>query len=162
MVHGLCLKSDRLRWLPGFLKLAAIGTVADVVPLRGENRVIARLGLEQLTRGPHTAGLQALLDVTGLTARKIGSYEVGFVLAPRVNAAGRMTTPDLATRLLLAAEPGMSGEARRLAERLDAENTKRREEEAAVLRDARRRIVKDPASPRRMPWWCGRMDGIAA
>ena len=144
MVHGLCVKSDRLRWLPGFLKLAAVGTVADVVPLRGENRVIARLGLDQLTRGPHTAGLQALLDVTGLTAKKIGSYEVGFVLAPRVNAAGRMTTPDLATRLLLAAEPGMADEARRLAERLDAENTKRREEEAEVVRDARGRIAKDP------------------
>ncbi len=144
MVHGLCVRSDRLRWLPGFLKLAAIGTVADVVPLRGENRVIARLGLEQLTRGPHTAGLQALLDVTGLTAKKIGSHEVGFVLAPRVNAAGRMNTPDLATRLLLAAEPGMSGEARQLAERLDAENTKRREEEAEVVRAARGRIAKDP------------------
>ncbi len=144
MVHGLCVKSDRLRWLPGFLKLAAIGTVADVVPLRGENRVIARLGLEQLTRGPHTAGLQALLDVTGLTAKKIGSYEVGFVLAPRVNAAGRMNTPDLATRLLLAAQPGMTGEARRLAERLDAENAKRREEEAEVFRDARGRIARDP------------------
>lgn len=145
MVHGLCAKSDHLRWLPSFLKLAAIGTVADVVPLRGENRVIARLGLEQLTRGPHTAGLQALLDVTGLTARKIGSHEVGFVLAPRVNAAGRMNTPDLATRLLLATAPGMTGEARRLAERLDAENTKRREEEAEVLRDARGRVTKDPA-----------------
>ena len=144
MVHGLCVRSGRQRWLPGFLKLAAIGTVADVVPLRGENRVIARLGLEQLTRGPHTTGLQALLDVTGLTAKKIGSYEVGFVLAPRVNAAGRMNTPDLATRLLLAAKPEMSGEARRLAERLDAENTKRREEEADVLRDARGRIAKDP------------------
>ena len=144
MVHGLCMKSDRLRWLPGFLKLAAIGTVADVVPLRGENRIIARLGLEMLTRGPNTAGLQALLDVAGLTAKKIGSYEVGFVLAPRVNAAGRMTTPDLATRLLLAVEPGMADEARRLAERLDAENSRRREEEAEVLRDARARITKDP------------------
>ena len=145
VVHGLCVRAGRLRWLPGFLKLAAIGTVADVVPLRGENRVIARLGLEQLTRGPHTVGLQALLDVSGLAAKKIGSYEVGFVLAPRVNAAGRMNTPDLAARLLLAADPGLAGEARRLAERLDAENAKRREEEAEVLRDARRRITKDPA-----------------
>lgn len=145
VVQGLCAKAGRGRWLPGFLKLAAIGTVADVVPLRGENRVIARLGLEQLTRGPHTVGLQALLDVSGLAAKKIGSYEVGFVLAPRVNAAGRMNTPDLAARLLLAADPGLAGEARRLAERLDAENAKRREEEAEILRDARRRITKDPA-----------------
>lgn len=145
VVQGLCVSAGRRRLLPGFLKLAAIGTVADVVPLRGENRVIARLGLEQLTRGPHTAGLQALLDVSGLAAKKIGSYEVGFVLAPRVNAAGRMNTPDLAARLLLAADPGLADEARRLAERLDAENAKRREEEADVLRDARRRITKDPA-----------------
>ena len=70
VAHALCLKTDRMRWLPGFLKLAAIGTVADMVPLRGENRVIAKLGLDRLTRGPHTIGLQALLDASGVSGKK--------------------------------------------------------------------------------------------
>lgn len=144
LVHGLCLKTDRLKWLPGFLKLAAIGTVADVVPLRGENRVIASLGLDRLTAGPHTVGLQALLDASGLRGRRVGSYEVGFMLAPRVNAAGRMSTPDLATRLLLVSDEGLADEARRLATQLDDENTRRREEEADIVKDARRRITADP------------------
>lgn len=145
LVHGLCLKTDHLAWMPAFLKLAAIGTVADVVPLTGENRVIARLGLERLSRGPHTVGLQALLEVCGLARReKIGSEDVGFLLAPRVNAAGRMNTPDLAARLLLTADRELAAEARELAGQLDAENLRRREEEAAILRDARRRIVRDP------------------
>ena len=144
VAHALCLKTDRMRWLPGFLKLAAIGTVADMVPLRGENRVIAKLGLDRLTRGPHTVGLQALLDASGVSGKKIGSYDVGFMVAPRVNAAGRMSTPDLATRLLLAVDEKMSGEAKTLAEQLDAENTRRRGEEAEILSDARRRITADP------------------
>ena len=145
LVHGLCVKTDRVGWLPGFLKLAAIGTVADVVPLRGENRVIARLGLERLTQGPHTVGLQALLEASGLRGKRIGSYEVGFILAPRVNAAGRMSTPDLATRLLLVSDERLADEAHQLARQLDEENTRRRAEEAEVLDDARRRIAADPA-----------------
>ena len=145
LVHGLCARTDRVKWLPSFLKLAAIGTVADVVPLRGENRVIARLGLDRLSRGPHAVGLQALLDASGLRGRRIGSYEVGFMLAPRVNAAGRMSTPDLATRLLLVSDDHLADEARALAAQLDEENTRRREEEAGILKDARRRIQADPA-----------------
>ena len=144
VAHALCLKTDRMRWLPGFLKLAAIGTVADMVPLRGENRVIAKLGLDRLTRGPHTIGLQALLDASGVSGKKIGSYEIGFMVAPRVNAAGRMSTPDLATRLLLAVDEEGRTEATTLAEQLDAENARRRAEEAEILSDARRRIAADP------------------
>ena len=144
LVHALCIKTDRMRWLPAFLKLAAIGTVGDVVPLRGENRIIAKVGLEGLTRGPHTVGLQALLDASGLGGRKIGSYEVGFMLAPRINAAGRMSSPDLATRLLLAVDDRMTDEAKDLAERLDAENTRRRKEESDIFTDAQRRVTADP------------------
>ena len=144
VVQALCARTGHTRWIPSFLKLAALGTVADLVPLRGENRVLARLGLDQLTRGKHTAGLQALIDACGLGGKKIGSYEVGFMLAPRVNAAGRMATPDLATRLLLAVDESQAAEARQLAERLDTENTRRREEEAEILKQARRAIVADP------------------
>lgn len=143
-VHGLCLRSERLQWLPGFLKLAALGTLADAVPLRGENRVIARIGLERLTRGPHGVGLQALIDVSGLHGKTIGSYEVGFMLAPRVNAAGRMSTPDLAARLLLAVDKAQAAEATDLAKRLDEENNRRRVEEADITRAASRQVEINP------------------
>src|SRR5207302_5059772 len=117
----------RESWMPGFIKVAAIGTLADVVPLVGENRVIAKVGLEMLTKGPHKVGLRALLDVCGLTGKTIDSYHIGFMLAPRVNAAGRMSTPDIATRLLLAADETMADEARHLALQLDGENVRRQE-----------------------------------
>jgi single-stranded-DNA-specific exonuclease len=112
VVQALCQRSGREKWLPAFVKIAAIGTLADVVPLTGENRVIARIGLDLLSRGPHKVGLQALLDAAGLAGKTIDSYHVGFVLAPRMNAAGRMATPDIAARLLLAADPSMADEAK--------------------------------------------------
>ena len=65
-----------------------------------------------LSKGPHKIGLRALLDVCGLTGKEIDSYHIGFVLAPRVNAAGRMSTPDIAARLLLASDEAMADEAR--------------------------------------------------
>ena len=144
LVQALCARTGRQRWLPAFIKMAALGTLADVVPLRGENRVIAKLGLERLSQGPHTVGLRALLEASGLTGKPIDSFHVGFVLAPRINAAGRMSTPDLATRLLLAVDEGMADEARLLAEQLNAENTERRREEAEILVQARRAVETDP------------------
>src|SRR5687767_1390021 len=111
LVQALCTRAGKGKWLPGFVKIAALGTLADVVPLIGENRVIARFGLESLTRGPHTIGLRSLLEASGLTGKTIDSYQVAFMVAPRVNAAGRMSSPDIATRLLLATDEGMAEEA---------------------------------------------------
>lgn len=144
LVQALCQRTGRESWLPGFIKLAAIGTLADVVPLVGENRVIAKLGLDLLSRGPHKVGLRALLDVSGLTGKTIDSYHVGFMLAPRVNAAGRMASPDLAARLLLASDEGLAEEARTLAQQLDNENVRRQEEEAEILAAARKIVQTDP------------------
>jgi len=145
LVQALCTRFDRLKLLPGFVKVAALGTLADVVPLVGENRVIAKLGLERLSSGPHTVGLQALLDGCGLAGRTLDSYHVGFVLGPRINAAGRMSTPDIATRLLLAVGEEFTEEARRLADQLNAENVRRQEEEASILAMARRAVESDPS-----------------
>src|SRR5438093_3961189 len=128
LVQALCRRADRETWLPGFIKVAAIGTLADVVPLVGENRVIAKLGLDLLTKGPHKVGLRALLEVCGLSGKTVDSYHIGFMVAPRVNAAGRMSTPDIAARLLLAADEGMAEEVRQLALQLDGENVRRQEE----------------------------------
>ena len=143
LVQALCTCTGHANWLPAFVKVAAIGTLADVVPLTGENRIIAKLGLGMLSKGPHKVGLRALLDVCGLTGREIDSYHIGFVVAPRVNAAGRMSTPDIAARLLLAADETMGEEARALAEQLDAENLRRQQEEADIVSEAKKIVETD-------------------
>ena len=144
LVQGLCQKTGHDNWLNAFVKIAAIGTLADVVPLVGENRVIAKLGLAQLTKGPHKVGLRALLDVSGLAGKTIDSYHIGFMVAPRINAAGRMATADIATRLLLASDDSLAAEATALAQQLDAENTRRRAEEADIVTAARKAVETDP------------------
>jgi single-stranded-DNA-specific exonuclease len=144
LVQALTQRAGRGTWLPAFVKIAAIGTLADVVPLVGENRVIARLGLEALSRGPHKAGLRALIESAGLAGKTIDGYHVSYMLAPRVNAAGRMSSPDIALRLLLAADDGMIEEARALAGQLNAENERRQQEERAILAEARKAVDGDP------------------
>lgn len=144
LVQALCATSGRAHWLPAFVKVAAIGTLADVVPLTGENRVIAKLGLDLLSKGPHKVGLRALLDVCGLTGKDIDSYHIGFVLGPRVNAAGRMSSPDIAARLLLASDEAMAEEAHELAVQLDTENVRRQQEEADLVAQARKTVETDP------------------
>ena len=145
VVQALCDRAGKNKWLPAFVKIAAIGTLADVVPLVGENRVIARHGLASLTKGPHAIGLRALLEASGLTGKTIDSYHVGFMLAPRMNAAGRMSTPDIAARLLLATDEAMGDEARALAQQLCDENTRRQQEEAELVTQAKKAIETDPA-----------------
>jgi single-stranded-DNA-specific exonuclease len=145
LVQALCTRADRARWLPAFVKIAAIGTLADVVPLVGENRVIAKLGLASLSTSRHTVGLRALLEASGLMGRTIDSYQVAFMLAPRVNAAGRMSTPDIATRLLLATDEAAGDEARALAQQLNEENLRRQQEEADLVSQAKTAIETDPS-----------------
>ncbi len=116
--------------LPSFLKLLAIATIADSVPLTGENRAIAFLGLREL-RNPVQPGLRALMDVAKLPLDIAPSaVEVGFRLAPRINAAGRMDIADDVIELFLTRDPARAKE---LAEKLDALNQARRATEAAAL-----------------------------
>lgn len=133
--------------LPSFIKMAAIGTMADVVPLVGENRVIARFGLEGLTRGPHGTGLEALLEESGLVGKRLDSFHVGFVLAPRLNAAGRMSHAGKAVDLLLARgrDAQSRTEARQMARELTEENTRRQDSEAGILAEAKRLVEHDPS-----------------
>lgn len=144
VVQALCARAGKSAWLPAFVKIASIGTLADVVPLVGENRIIAKLGLQMLTKGPHKVGLRALLEAAGLNGKTIDSYHIGFMVAPRINAAGRMSTPDIATRLLLASDEGMADEARALAGQLEEENTKRRAEDQDILAKAKKVVETDP------------------
>jgi len=145
LVQALCQRAGKGKWLPAFVKIAAIGTLADVVPLVGENRVLAKLGLASLSTGRHTVGLRALLEASGLAGKAVDSYHVAFMLAPRVNAAGRMSTPDIATRLLLATDETAVEEARALAQQLNDENLRRQQEEADLVAQARKAIETDPA-----------------
>lgn len=133
--------------LPSFIKMAAIGTMADVVPLVGENRVIAHFGLEGLTRGPHGTGLEALLEESGLVGKRLDSFHVGFVLAPRLNAAGRMSHAGKAVDLLLARgrDAQSRAEARVMARELTEENMRRQDSEAGILAEAKRLVENDPS-----------------
>lgn len=109
------------------LDLVALGTIADLVPLIGENRILVTAGLERLntTRRP---GLRALKQVAGIEG-SIGTHEVGFQLGPRLNAAGRLENAAEALQLLLAADPGT---AEPIARALDARNRERQQIERTI------------------------------
>lgn len=121
----------REKTLPSFLKMAAIATIADAVPLRGENRVIAALGLRELRR-PVGAGLRALFAAAALdpAARQLTGFDVAFRLAPRINAAGRM---DVASDVVELFSTRDSMRAAELAGKLERLNRERRDAEAAAL-----------------------------
>ncbi len=145
LVQALATRSDRLRpHLAGFVKIAAIGTIADVVPLVGENRVLARIGLDGLSAPRHTVGLRALLEEAKLLGQRLDSGHVAFRIAPRINAAGRMASPDLAAQLLLLTDEARLDEARMLARQLGEENARRQAEERRIVDAARQAIEKDP------------------
>jgi len=118
----------------GLLDLVAMGTLADVVPLRGQNRILVKNGLLLLSEAARP-GVRALREVCGQTpGTPIGVGQVGFGLAPRINAAGRMGRADAALDMLLARDMDT---ARPLAAFLDRENAERRKEEERILEEAR-------------------------
>jgi single-stranded-DNA-specific exonuclease len=118
------------------LDLVAIGTVADMVPLTGVNRVLVHAGLEVLGRTARP-GIEALMAVSAVSREQVGSEDIAFRLAPRLNAAGRLAHADLALALLTAADPS---QARDLAARLDTLNTERRHLEGQIVDDAVARL----------------------
>ena len=127
-----------------YCTLAAIGTIADVMLMEGENRTIVSCGLEAL---PHTdfAGLHALLREAGLSDKPLSSVQVGFALSPRINAAGRMGEADLAAELLECADPQRAEE---LARELCQLNRERQSVEQDICADAVDQISRLPASER--------------
>ena len=132
---------DRERFLRSFMKVVAIATIADAVPLTGENRVFASLGLDALRRAVNP-GLKALLEVAQISAnRPPTSGEVGFRIAPRINAAGRMDVARDVIELFSVKDPAR---ARQLAAKLDQLNTDRQEEERKILRAVEERFTGDP------------------
>ncbi|MEQ8483362.1 MAG: single-stranded-DNA-specific exonuclease RecJ [Pseudomonadales bacterium] len=119
--------------LADWLDLVALGTVADVVPLDRNNRVLVHQGLVRMRAGRCRPGIAALTEVAGRSLAKLTAKDLGFALGPRLNAAGRLDDMSIGIRCLLADEPG---EARRLAAALDELNRVRRELEREMVRDA--------------------------
>ncbi len=130
--------------VPDLLALAAVGTVADVVPLLDENRALVSMGLRALAGSRH-AGIQALLDVARCAGRPVRARDVGFKIGPRINAAGRIGSAEAALELLLCDDPPR---AKTLADTLEAGNRERqrieREHTEQALALAEREMAGDP------------------
>ncbi|TME73817.1 MAG: single-stranded-DNA-specific exonuclease RecJ [Chloroflexi bacterium] len=144
---GFALRRDEL------MQLVSLATVADVVPLRAANRALVRAGLETLNRAPIT-GMRALVERSGLKLGHVNASDIGYVLGPRLNAAGRIADAEEALRLLLTEDVE---EAKILAESLEKKNSERQELTRQVVKGARERaeerpeawatVVADPAWP---------------
>src|SRR5882672_6543545 len=133
LVHALFRERGREAQVPGFLKMVAIGTVADVAKLVGENRAIVSLGLSDLPRAVNP-GLRALIEIAGCgDDSEMTAYDLGFRIGPRINAAGRM---DAARAVIELFEAKEKGEARRLAEHLDTRNSERKEAQREIFNRA--------------------------
>ena len=131
---GFALRRDEL------MQLVALATVADVVPLRAANRALVKAGLEALNRAPIT-GVRAMVERAGLKLGNVTSANIGYVLGPRLNAAGRISDAEEALRILLTED---ADEAKILAEHLELKNTERQELTRQVVKGARERAAERP------------------
>ena len=122
LAHVLLREKGLEKYVPAFLKIAAIGTIADIMKLHGENRAIVAVGLKDLHRTSNL-GLRALMEVADCREEML-SHHIGFRIAPRINAAGRM---DIARHVIELFEAETEAEARRLAELLDSHNRERQQ-----------------------------------
>ncbi len=140
------------------LDLVAVGTIADIVPLVSENRVLAWLGLERL-RATTNAGLKALMEVAGVDSGGAKASHIGFALGPRLNAAGRLGDASIGVELLTTEEPAVALE---IARKLDRENKKRRDLERRVLEQASETLEATDLTNRRsiVLWSSGWHPGV--
>ena len=141
LVHALFRERGRESVVPGFLKMVAIGTVADVAKLVGENRTIVALGLSDLPRAVNY-GLRALIEIAGCGEDgEMTAYDLGFRIGPRINAAGRMDAAKAVVELFNATD---KEEARRLAEHLDTRNRERMETQREIFNRAIEEFERGP------------------
>ena len=125
-----------------YADLAPVGTVADVMPMTGENRTIVQTGLAALAH-PRRVGLAQLMEEAGLGDKPVTSVSIGYTLAPRINAAGRMGQADLAAELLLTRDPGRAAA---LAQELCALNRERQTIECEIFQECVQRLERRPQS----------------
>jgi single-stranded-DNA-specific exonuclease len=140
LIQALYGEVGKSSLLPHYVKLVAIGTIADVVELKGENRLLVKHGLKTL-ENTSNLGLKTLLDACGLGKKRISEGDVGFRIGPRINAAGRMGTTDLAVRLFFSRSVE---ECWTIVRRLEELNSKRQAIEKKIFSQAAR-TVKEKA-----------------
>lgn len=138
----LCaLEEDKDYILENYADLAMVGTIGDVMPLRGENRFIVKKGLE-LLKNAGNEGLKKLIFSAGLSPKNLTASDISFKICPAINSAGRVESADKAVRLLLAKD---ESEAARLCENIVQTNAKRREIEQKIYDDIQKQIEADPS-----------------
>ena len=126
--------------LKEYLDIVALGTIGDIAPLLGENRIFAKIGLELITEGKRP-GIRALKEVSGIDGQLVDSFKASFCLIPRINAAGRIASPMDAVYLLLA---DSIEEARPWAEKLDLHNRRRQAMEKDILNEILGQMMSNP------------------
>jgi len=136
LIQALFLERGTSQDLTPFLKLASIGTVADVASLQGENRILVREGLNRL-KEVKTPGLKSLLDISGITTRTVNEVDLGFRLGPRINAAGRLGETELALQLFFS---DSEEECAELVKKLNQLNNTRQRIEEKILKEAVEKI----------------------
>lgn len=122
------------------LDLVSLGTISDVAPLTGENRILVKEGLKLLKNGSSNKGVRALMEASGLKKKDPGSFEIGFILGPRINASGRIGSARHAVELLLTDD---DKEASVLAKRLDEANRERKRIEGFTLKEAMSKVERE-------------------
>jgi len=130
------MPQEKLPNLKKHLDLVSLGTIADIAPLLGENHIIAKYGLKEISR-TDKAGLKALKTIAGIREREVTVTDVGFLIGPRINAAGRLGDADEAVRLLTTSD---EAEALEIARYLDSENKKRQLIQDDILKEVRAMI----------------------
>lgn len=139
----IALEQDAEFVMERYADLAAVATIGDVMPLKGENRLIVQRGLENI-RHKQNAGITKLIEISGRGCGSVTSTDIAFTVCPRINAAGRMTHADKAVELMLCADDTDSDTASRIAEELSDLNTARQSEEKKILSDVEKIISDDP------------------
>lgn len=122
------------------LDLVSLGTISDVAPILGENRILVKEGLKLLKGPGSNKGIKALIEVSGIKKDKIGAFEIGFILGPRINAAGRLGSAGTAVELLLTDD---DEKAKGLAKKLNEANQERQKIEKNTLKEAISKIERD-------------------
>jgi single-stranded-DNA-specific exonuclease len=143
LLQALFLSLGKKEQLGELMDLVAVGTVADMVPLLGENRYLVKQGLEKLNSSPRL-GISEMIAQSGLTAGKLSSDSVSWVIAPLINAAGRMEHAMGSYKLLMTDSPD---EARSLAEWLGKKNAERQKLTTKMLEKAREKVADQPDAP---------------
>ena len=139
LVQALCIRLGLGDKYLDYLPLAAVGTIADLVPLHGENRIIAHEGLKRMAISGNP-GINALIEVCNIAPETLTAYHIGYMFGPRINASGRLGSAEKAVRLFITDD---FSEALDIAKQLDSENQQRRRIETQILEEAAAQVEKE-------------------